>query len=356
MIIKSALKNYEVVFESDFDFVNNLLCIPNAFFVIDKNLYDLYKNIFNGIPANKIFIIEAVEENKTIEQALLICERMISFEAKRNAVLVSFGGGIVQDITGFAANILYRGIKWIFVPTTLLAASDSCIGGKTSLNHLSYKNLLGTFFPPDEIHICSTFFKTLLQRDFMSGLGEVVKFNTILGIEGIERLEKNIEKLLKMDTKIVQQFVETSLHFKKKYIEVDEFDQGIRVNLNFAHTFGHAYERSSSYGIPHGTAVALGTITANHISVLRKRMELKTAKRIDKLILKIIEIPMKNDWFNIEALILSIRKDKKQTGSEITAILMDNCFNLEIIHDLNKEEIGISVQYMTDLLRQKNII
>ncbi len=356
MIVKSALRNYEVVFENDFGFIENFVNIQNAFFVIDKNLYDLYKKVFNDIPQDKLFIIEAIEDNKKIEQVLFICERMISLDAKRNASLVSFGGGIVQDITGFAANILYRGIKWIFVPTTLLAACDSCIGGKTSLNHLSYKNLLGTFFPPDKIHICSDFFKTLLQRDFMSGLGEVVKFNTMLGADGIERLEKNIGKLLMMEAETVQQFVETSLQFKKKYIEVDEFDQGMRVHLNFAHTFGHAYERSSSYGIPHGSAVALGTITANHISVLRGRMKQETAEKIDNLILKIIEIPMKNEWFNLETLIHSIRKDKKQTGAELTAILMDDCSNLEIIHDLQKEEIEMSVLYLTNLLRKKNIL
>lgn len=166
MIIKSSTKDYQVNIYNNFDKAKSIEVDKNTFVVIDKILYGLYeKELFSGIPEDQLYIIEAIEENKTIETALAICEIMTNIPAKRNAKLISFGGGIVQDVTGFVANILYRGIHWTFYPTTLLAACDSCIGGKTSLNYKSFKNLLGTFYPPDEINICTPFFKTLSERD-----------------------------------------------------------------------------------------------------------------------------------------------------------------------------------------------
>ena len=190
MIIKSSTKDYEVNIYRDFSKAKALEVDKNTFVVIDKILYSLYKEeLFENIPSEQLYILEAIEDNKRIETALEICEIMTSIPAKRNAKLISFGGGIVQDVTGFVANILYRGIHWTFYPTTLLAACDSCIGGKTSLNYKKFKNLLGTFFPPDEVNICTPFFKTLSEKDFQSGLGEVVKFNVMFGEAGIKNME-----------------------------------------------------------------------------------------------------------------------------------------------------------------------
>ena len=241
MIIKSSTKDYSVNISDSFDFINKITIDEKSFFVIDRLLYDLYKEkLFNNIPEKQLYLLDAVEENKTIETALSICEIITNISAKRNAKLISFGGGIVQDVTGFVANILYRGIHWTFFPTTLLAACDSCIGGKTSLNYKKHKNLLGTFYPPDEIFICTPFFKTLTERDFQSGLGEVVKFNIMFGEEGIKKMEDNIDSLLERNDDKLMEFVLSSLEFKKTFIEQDEFDKGIRIHLNFAHTFGHS--------------------------------------------------------------------------------------------------------------------
>lgn len=204
---------------------------------------------------------------------------MTEIPAKRNAHLISIGGGIIQDITGFVANVLYRGIFWTFIPTTLLASCDSCIGGKTSLNYKKYKNLLGTFYPPDEIFICPKFFKTLTDKDFKSGLGEVVKFNIMAGPNGLANIENNIEKLLLRDEDCLNEFVRSSLSFKKDFIEIDEFDRGERIKLNFAHTFGHAIETVTGYEIPHGTAVAIGMIMADYIAVKRGLLDADISKR-----------------------------------------------------------------------------
>lgn len=352
MIIKSSTKDYRVQIEDSFSFFEPLLQIDNTLFVVDKKLYGLYeKELFGKIPEDKLYLIEALEENKTIETALGVCEKMTEIPGKRNARLVSFGGGIIQDITGFAANILYRGIHWTFVPTTLLAACDSCIGGKTSLNYKSFKNLLGTFYPPEEIYICPKFFFTLSQKDFESGLGEVVKFNIMSGEEGLKRIESQIKGLLERRPEVVEEFLQTSLAFKKDFIEEDEFDRGVRIHLNFAHTFGHAFETMSKYEIPHGTAVAMGMIVADRVSLHRGSMEEAICTRAELLLKKIIHVNLDVIQWDIDEVIKAIRKDKKQIDDALTCVLLEEDMKLKVVHDLKREEVERAVEEMLQLLR-----
>lgn len=340
MIIKSRFQDYEVKFEKEFAFIKSLSCMENAQFVIDRNVYNLYTEWFSRIPQERLYLLDAIETNKALDTVLAICERMTEIPAKRNAVLVSVGGGITQDITGFAANILYRGISWHYVPTTLLAACDSCIGGKTSLNYKGYKNLLGTFYPPDKIYICPKFFNTLSERDYKSGLGEVVKFNLMEGKEGLEKISENIERLLLREEISVAEFVQRSLSFKKDFIETDEFDRGERIKLNFAHTFGHAIEVMAKYEIPHGTAVAIGMIIANQISVKRGILNQEFACKAEQILLKVIDIDIELLKQPIDCIIDAMKKDKKQMGKELTAVLMtDISKELIVVHDISVDEV-----------------
>lgn len=347
MIIQSSTKAYQVDISEDFAAAKALSVDDQTFVVIDKRLYELYQTkLFADISPERLYILEALEENKRIETALEICEIMTGIPAKRNLKLISFGGGIVQDVTGFVANILYRGIFWTFFPTTLLAACDSCIGGKTSLNYKNYKNLLGTFYPPDEIHICTPFFQTLSERDFLSGLGEVVKFNVMFGEPGIQKMEDNIGALLARREDKLKEFVESSLSFKKTFIEQDEFDRGVRIHLNFAHTFGHAFETVSGYLIPHGTAVAMGTIVANRISLGRGWLTEGQVTRVENVLWKIIHIDKDSVKVNMDDVIAAVHKDKKQVGVELTAVLMKGDMQLVIVHDVKREEIEAAVSYL----------
>lgn len=352
MKVKSRLRDYNVNLEKDFSFLKDLAVRENAEYVIDKNVYILYQEYLQNIPHDRIIIVEATEENKIIDSALEICEKITEIPAKRNATLISIGGGIIQDITGFVANITYRGIHWIFVPKTLLASCDSCIGGKTSLNYKKYKNLLGTFYPPDAIFICSDFFTTLTERDFMSGLGEVVKFSIMEGEVGLANIENNIGKLLERNPEVVQDFVKTSLSFKKRFIENDEFDRGERIKLNFAHTFGHAIEVVTNYGVPHGTAAAIGMIMADSVSVRREILDEDVAKRAEKVLLKVITIDDELLKVPTEEFLKAMRKDKKQISSNLTAVLLANYGenpDLRIVHDVQTDEVTYAVGYFLDL-------
>lgn len=351
MKITSKFKIYDV------DFVKNLSDFgtytedKTVFFVLDKNIYNLYKNDFSSIPESRLYLLDAIEQKKNIDTVVEICELMTTMPSKRNTHLVSVGGGITQDITGFVANALYRGIKWTFYPSTLLAACDSCIGGKTSLNCKGFKNLLGTFYPPDEIKIFPDFFKTLSTRDFLSGLGEVVKFNVMAGEDGIDRIESSITDLIDRKSDIVKDFCHTSLEFKKQFIEEDEFDKGKRILLNFAHTFGHAFETSSNYGIPHGSAVAMGMIVANRISVSRKILDESFAKRIENVCKKILTLKIEPEWLNTDTIISAIKKDKKQVDEHLRAVLMAQDLSLSVVTDITEKEIKDSVQYLIEILK-----
>lgn len=355
MIIKSKFKDYKISIEDTLDFLSPLTKQENTQYVIDKNVFELYSDYFQGIPENRLIVLEALEEYKTIDTALNICEKMTEIPAKRNATLISIGGGIIQDLTGFVANVLYRGIHWTFVPTTLLASCDSCIGGKTSLNYKKYKNLLGTFYPPDKIYICAKFFETLTERDYKSGMGEVVKFNIMAGIDGLENITKNIDTLLKRESNTVNTFVKTSLNFKKNFIEIDEFDnKGKRIKLNFAHTFGHAIEVVTNYEIPHGTAVAIGMIMANHVSLKRGLISEEIVQKSEKVLLKVIDVNAQLLAVPVENVIDAMKQDKKQIGDNLTAVLMtenaDKSLGLTIKHDLEKEEVAEVFSYYLELL------
>lgn len=357
MEIKSAAKVYKVNYKKSPDFLNDLFQIENAFFVSDGKVYDIYKKSFlKHFPKTNSLLIDAVEENKTIETALNICEKMTALSAKRNATLISIGGGIIQDITGFAANVLYRGVNWIFIPTTLLAACDSCIGGKTSLNFKRYKNLLGTFFPPDEINICPSFFDSLSEKDYLSGLGEVVKFNIMSGKEGLDRISRDLINLIDRNgtdyKKVLDAYIDRSLEFKKAFIEYDEFDRGERVKLNFAHTFGHAFETISNYKIPHGTAVAIGMIVANHISLERGWLTNVQVGQMENILQKIIKVDSTCILTNKENFMAAIKKDKKQISNNLTAVLLHEDMSLEVVHDLREEEVIIAIEYVQNLLKQ----
>lgn len=356
MKIQSRLKEYEVMIEGDALFFDKLCAIPDSFYVIDQKVYELYRDLFCKIPGEWLCVLEATEENKVIETALGICERITELPAKRNASLISVGGGIIQDITGFVANVMYRGIHWIFVPTTLLAACDSCIGGKTSLNYKKFKNLLGTFYPPDAIHIYAKIFQTLTEKDYKSGLGEVIKFNIMAGKRGLDNIEENMPGLLKRDLETIGIFVESSLSYKREFIEVDEFDRGERIKLNFAHTFGHAIEVVTGYAIPHGTAVAIGMIMANHISQTRGYLPLNLVKRSEDVLLQVIDIDLALLARPLPEYMKAIRKDKKQESDSLTAVLITSygdLVELTVMHDITEDEIRSAIDYFMSLYGEK---
>jgi len=323
MKIKSYLREYEVIFSSDCSFLEQLGALENPFFLIDQRVYELYEEKLKGcIGKSPCYLLEAVETNKNIEKALEIIEQMVEMKLKRNTNLISIGGGIVQDVSGFLANILYRGILWTWVPTTLLAQADSCIGSKTSLNFHSYKNILGYFYPPERIYVNSQFVHTLEERDYRSGLGEMMKCALMSGFSSFRETKGHIPGLLQREDEVLLAEIHKALNFKKAVIEVDEFDTDYRNIMNYGHTFGHALESTSNYNIPHGQAVSYGMLIANEISLARGYLSLERKEEIAEAIGRIVtEGLLQEEYLAAERYLPVIKKDKKYTGTTHTCIL-----------------------------------
>ena len=204
-------------------------------------------------------LIPALESNKSLEQLPPLIEQLRRAGVDRGTTLIAVGGGIIQDIAAFAASVYMRGLDWIYVPTTVLAMVDSCIGGKSSINVGPYKNLVGTFHPPQHIRIDPLLASTLPPEQFAGGLVEAAKICFCRGPQSFARYLSQTPAPL-MSPAALEQVILESLQAKKHFIEIDEFDKKERLLLNFGHTFGHALEGASNYGIPHGIAVALGIL------------------------------------------------------------------------------------------------
>lgn len=261
--ISSSLYDYSVEFVAGFESkLKEFEAVPSTF-VIDQNVYDLYKDRFTGIDKANIFMIDAIESKKNMDTVMDLIRFWKSRGVKKNYKVICFGGGIAQDITTFASNIYLRNIDWYFFPTTLLSMCDSCIGGKCGINFESFKNQLGVFYPPKKIFIDSSFLTTLPDADYINGWGEILKFSLTLD-ESFYLDLKNIEKYIPCDE--IDDYIYRGLEVKKYVIEKDEFESDLRRVLNYGHTFGHALESYTNNIIPHGKAVIWGIDVVNYIA------------------------------------------------------------------------------------------
>lgn len=338
LTIKSNIKNYIVHFEKDKNFLENLVNSENTIFIIDKNVYNLHKsNILANIPQDKSIFLDISEEMKNIETACFLYEKIMQFSPRKNLTIISIGGGITQDVTGFVASSLYRGVNWIFVPTTLLAQVDSCIGAKTSLNFKHYKNLVGTFYPPSEIFIYPEFLKTLKREDFYSGVGEMAKLHLMNGEDATKNFVKVLSLIDKLDETTLLKYTQNCLKIKKSYIENDEFDTGKRNMLNYGHCFGHAIESSTNFEISHGQAVVLGMILANKEAKKRGILSEKNEEYIYNNVLKpilIVKIPQ----IDVSKTISAMRQDKKNLGKGLALVMLKDNYEMIKITDLQEDE------------------
>jgi 3-dehydroquinate synthase len=264
MVVRSRLRDYEVRFVSDA--ATGERNWGDVYFLVDEVIARLHPRATAGLPPERVITLSATEETKTLEGAQRLLTELIERGVRRNHRLVAIGGGVIQDVAAFAASILYRGIDWVFVPTTLLAQADSCIGGKTSINMGKYKNILGNFHPPEVILTDVSFLATLPESEIRSGIGEMMHFFLVCARPEAKELMVEHAEVLRDVTRL-ERYVKASLETKRSVIEIDEFDKGPRLNFNYGHTFGHAIESITNYGVTHGEAVTLGMDIANYISM-----------------------------------------------------------------------------------------
>jgi 3-dehydroquinate synthase len=323
MVIKSLFRDYNVHFIGDFTPSLKGLVDKHAFFVVDALVWGIYEDkIKNVIPDERIFIIEASENNKSLDKCREIIETLVDRKVRRNERLVAMGGGIIQDVTAFSASIIYRGIEWSFFPTTLLAQADSCIGSKTSINLGDKKNLVGNFYPPSDVFIDTTFLNSLTVDDIKSGIGEILHYYLYDASPLFDELISDYAMIIR-DRNLLMKHVRESLKIKKSVIENDEFDRGERNKFNYGHTFGHAIESVTDYTIKHGQAVTIGMDLANYVSMKIGFMSPEIFHNFHvKLSINFPEF----DWnrIDLDRYLDLLSKDKKNVGSNVGCILAKN--------------------------------
>lgn len=290
--------------------------------LVDERVAELYAGELAPVLERPSTLrIEATEDAKSLERFPGYVEHLVASGVRRGHELVAVGGGILQDITCFLAATLLRGLDWRFVPTTLLAQADSCIGSKSSINVASAKNVLGTFTPPGRIEIDVAVLPTLDEVDVRSGIGEMLKVHAIDGPESFDRIAADYGRLL-AEPDVMTAYVRRSLELKRRLVELDEFDRGPRNVMNYGHSFGHAIESATDYGVPHGIAVTIGMDMANHVAEALGRTGFEHVERMAP-VLAANYSGFADTQVPIDDFLAAIAKDKKNTAVALRLVLPD---------------------------------
>jgi len=319
-IVKSSVHDYRVEFIFDLKEVLERKINEGDFIILDKRINELYHDqIAPTLLKNKYICIDPNESLKSYLGVQWVIQALIESGFRKNNRLVAIGGGITQDVTAFISSIIYRGVSWIFFPTTLLAQGDSCIGSKTSINFGNYKNLLGGFYPPSEVMIYIDFLDTLSDVELRSGMGEMLHYFVASCEEDFNLFRLNYIRAL-TDKRILREVIYRSLQIKKSFIERDEFDKNVRQVFNYGHSFGHAIESLTNYEIPHGIAVSFGIDMANSLSLKMGFISNEIRDEIHE-ITQFICSGYTISNLNYEDLINVLKKDKKNEGNRLGLIL-----------------------------------
>lgn len=278
------------------------------------------------------------EEYKNLETLENIYDVLIERHFDRYCGIIALGGGVIGDMTGFAAATYLRGLPFVQIPTTLLSQVDSSVGGKTGVNHPQGKNLIGAFYQPEHVHIDVMALDTLPKREYSSGLAEVVKYGIMRDLEFFVWLEEHREALANRSADALTYAIMKSCQIKADVVEKDEKEQGLRALLNFGHTFGHAVETLAGYGVvKHGEAVAIGMVMAARASAKLNLCSNHDIERIVKL-LAYFDLPVTPPDFSVSDYLSVMQRDKKVKDGVVRVVLNHGIGSAELhqVKDLDK--------------------
>ena len=287
-----------------------------------------------------IHVLPDGEKYKTLEYFESIISSLLKEKYSRNATLIALGGGVIGDITGFAAACYQRGIHFIQIPTTLLAQVDSSVGGKTAVNHALGKNMIGAFHQPVAVIADTTVLDTLNDRELIAGLAEVIKYGLIQDKGFFDWLENNIDKLLARDKTALAYAIEVSCRCKATIVEQDEREGGLRAILNLGHTFGHAVETALQYkDWLHGEAVGLGMVMAAYFSQKMNWLSIDDVQRICALIKKTGLPTALPEGVSTDTMLNNMAVDKKARDGKIFFILLKTIGQAVITSDYSQRDL-----------------
>lgn len=308
-------KKVAYYFDAAFSLLFDLTEQANTVLITDENVFALHQNKFNGW---KTIVIKAGEEHKQQSTVDYIITELIKLEADRKTFIVGVGGGVVTDITGYASSIYMRGLKFGFIPTTILAMVDASIGGKNGVDAGVYKNLVGLIKQPEFLLFDYSMLQTLPNEQWINGFAEIVKHACIKDANLFTVLEKYSLQDFKQNQNLLAELIENNVNIKTAVVVMDEFEQGDRKLLNFGHTIGHAIE--NMHELLHGHAISIGMVAACNLSEQLTGLHFDEAKRIVLLLAKYhLPVDIETDYekvFNV------LKMDKKRSKNEMNFILL----------------------------------
>ena len=332
---------------------DNSINFNQCLIVVDDNVpKKIVLKIKKSLNKKKLYVhfFKASEINKNLNSVNNILDILLNKNFSRDDCLISVGGGITGDIVGFAASLFKRGLKFINIPTTLLAQVDSSIGGKTGINTKYGKNLVGSFYQPNLVISDIQFLKTLPRREIICGYGEILKHSIIANKKFYNFLDKNNKKIINLSSPFIEKAIYESCKIKKSVVEEDEKEKSKRKILNFGHTFAHAYEASLGYSkkLNHGEAVILGMKTALSFSFKNKLLSKNDYNSIINHIFK-ANLPSKIEKFfkikDLNKILTFMLKDKKNSTNKINLVLLKKIGSPIIDREYKKNSLGIFLKH-----------
>jgi 3-dehydroquinate synthase len=348
---------YDIVLEKDysnlfrelnkFDTRNGKICI-----VTDSNVSKLYLNDLMEIVKDYAKVVEtytfpAGEGSKNLETVYTLYERLIKSGFDRKDLLIALGGGVVGDLTGYAAATYLRGINFIQMPTSLLAMVDSSIGGKTGVDFHAYKNMIGAFHQPKSVYMNLKTLISLSDTLFISGFGEIIKHGLIKDITYYNWLKENRERILSRDLDTLGEMVYKSCLIKREVVEKDPKELGERALLNFGHTIGHAVEKLMEFKLLHGECVAIGMAAASYLSYKKGHITKEAFEDIIQT-LKDYKLPISVAGLNAIDIYQVTTHDKKMEAGRIKFILLNQIGSAYIDSSLTEAEITEAINYILE--------
>ena len=335
--------------------INELELNKNVFIVVDENILKLYKGYIESAFKDynsKIYFhkLDSGESSKSFEQLTKIFSSLIENKFGRDTLIVAIGGGVTGDLAGYAAAAYMRGVQLIHIPTTIISASDSSIGGKTGINFNKLKNIIGAFYQPELVLIDTKFLSSLPVKEVNSGVGELIKYAFLTNRNFYNYINDNFRKIYSFDTNVLNRLIYESVLFKGSVVGKDEKESGLRKILNFGHTFAHAFESQANLKLKHGEAVIAGIISALHLSNKKGLLSKKDLEDLIKLPLK-VKLPddfLSNDFNSI---INFMKGDKKNRGGQIRFILLSGIGKIITDVEAKKEDVLYAIERTRQTLK-----
>lgn len=344
IMIENDYSNLYKVFEK-LETKGHRLCI-----VSDSTINSYYGNQVAEIAKDyaevvETFTLEPGEQFKNLDTVNQLYQHLIEAKFDRKDFLIALGGGVVGDLTGFVAATYLRGISFIQLPTTLLAMVDSSVGGKTGVDYMSYKNMVGAFKQPKAVYANTSTLETLTAQQYYSGFAEVIKYGYIRDLGFYQWLQKNKDKLLEKQPDVLKEMVYRSCDNKRVVVENDPKENGERALLNFGHTIGHAIEKIMDFQLLHGECVSIGMVAAGYMSYKRGLISEDQLKDIEDT-LKSFQLPISVKKLDVDKVIAITKNDKKMDAGKIKFILLKEIGNAFIDNSITEQEMESGVTYV----------